>query len=275
MTLRFAYPLLAVVLCCCTKPASAQLENFVEVCGNPQASSGDVVNACQRALQTGKLSKRAEAQVRTNLGAALYDLTRYREAIDEYTAALSAEPSFVVAYLNRARAHEKLRMLREAAADYGEVLRLDPNAADAYVGRGAMLLSNGDPARAVADLNRAISLEPDWISPYFNRGLAYLRLGDYGRSELDFSTVIGRNAGDAGAYLNRGRARAALRSQNAAADFDQAVALSPEWGGAWFARGQYRDQQGQREAANGDFIRAFELGYPDPWLQKRIREISR
>lgn len=275
MTPKFAYPLIALLLCSCTKPASAQLENFVGVCGNPNAATGDVVNACQRALGTGQLSKRAEAQVRTNLGVALYELTRYREAVDEYSAAVQAEPGFVVAYLNRARANEKLKLLREAVADYGEVLRLDPSAADAYVGRGAMLLSNGDPARAVADLNQAIALEPDWVSPYFNRGLAYLRLGDYGRSELDFSTVISRNPQDAGAHLNRGRARAALGNSGALADFDQAVALSPEWGGAWFARGQFRDQNGQRESANGDFIRAFELGYPDPWLQKRIREISR
>ncbi|MEM7056511.1 MAG: tetratricopeptide repeat protein [Pseudomonadota bacterium] len=274
MSQRFAYPLVALLLCSCTKPASAQLENFVEVCGDVKASASDVVNACQRALGTGKLSKRAEAQVRTNLGVALYDLTRYREAVDEYSAAVQAEPGLIAAYLNRARANEKLGLLREAVADYAEVLRLDPNSADAYVGRGAMLLSNGDPARAVGDLNRAITLEPGWISPYFNRGLAYLQLRDYGRSELDFSTVISRNSQDAGAFLNRGRARAALGNQAAASDFDQALALAPEWGGAWFARGRYRDQLGQRDAANGDFIRAFELGYPDPWLQKRIREIN-
>ena len=91
---------------------------------------------------------------------------------------------------------------------------------------------------------------------------------------MDFTTVINRNPDDAGAYLNRGRARAGLGHPGAGPDFDQAIALAPEWGGAWFVRGRYRDRQGQRDAANGDFIRAYELGYPDPWLQKRIREIS-
>ena len=57
-------------------------------------------------------------------------------------------------------------------------------------------------------------------------------------------------------------------------DFDQAIALQSDWAPAFFARGQYRDQLGDREGANADFIRAHELGYPDPWLIRRIREIS-
>ena len=254
-------------------PVFAQLQNFVEICGDPNARPADVVNMCQRALATGDLPKTAEAQVRNNLGAALYDMKRYNEALDEYTAALNSEPAFVAAYLNRARVFEKLQRLREAVDDYAVVMEIDPKAADAFVGRGALLLSHGDPKRAVGDLNRAIELEPDWVSPYFNRGLAHLRLEDYGRAALDFSTVIKRNPTDAGAHLNRGRARAALGMANAVQDFNQAITLAPEWGGAWFARGRFLDQQGKVDAANSDFLRANELGYPDPWLHQRVREI--
>lgn len=253
---------------------AAKLDNFVEVCSNPNAAASDVVLMCQSALNTGKLGPRATAQVQVNLGAALHDMQRYREAVSAYSAALEAEPQFIAARLNRARSYEKLKFLNEAVADYGAALELDPQAADAYVGRGALLLRHGDPERALFDFDTAIALKPNWVSPYFNRGVALLRLNRFAESEADFTTVLSRNPNDAAAFLNRGRARAAQGSADAGADFDQALQIEPDWGGGWFARGKYYDEAGNREAANRDFLRAYELGYPDPWLIQRVREIS-
>lgn len=256
------------------QPAHAQLGNLVEVCGDPNASPGDVMNFCQRALNTGQLDDTATAQVQTNLGAAFFDLNRFGEAVTAYTEALNREPQMIAAMLNRARAYEKLRRLNDAAADYAAALALDPQAADAYLGRGAMLLANGDPERAVLDFDSVIAIQPGWVSAYFNRGVALLRIGQHAEAERDFATVLTRQPNDAGAYLNRARARAALARTDAAEDFDKALALKPEWGAGWFARGRYHDASGDREAANSDFLRAYELGHPDPWLVRRVREIS-
>lgn len=253
---------------------ASKLENFVEICGNPKAAAASVVQMCQSALNTGKLGPRATAQVQVNLGAALHDMQRYSEAVEAYTAALEREPQFIAALLNRARAYEKLRYLNEAAADYGAAIALDPQAADAYVGRGALLLRHGDPERSLFDFDTAIALKPNWVSPYFNRGVALMRLERYGEADADFTTVIARNPGDAAAFLNRGRVRAAQGDPNAGADFDQALQIDPEWGGGWFARGKFYDESGNREAANRDFLRAYDLGYPDPWLLQRVRDIS-
>ena len=54
-------------------PARAQLNTFIEVCGDPKANPSDVVQFCAKALKTGKLSPRATAQVLTNQGVAFYD----------------------------------------------------------------------------------------------------------------------------------------------------------------------------------------------------------
>ncbi len=99
-------------------------------------------------------------------------------------------------------------------------------------------------------------------------------MGQYQLAEADFSDVIGRNPRDAGAYLNRGRARAALGKKKAFNDLDRAVALQPEWGQAWFIRGRYREEQGDVEGANADYLRAYQLGHSDPWLIQRVRELS-
>ena len=255
-------------------PAAAQVENFVAVCGNPDASARDVVTMCQKALATGDLGPVASAQVRANLGIGFFELGQYTDAVAEYTEALKTAPRMIELYVNRARAFEKLRRLNDAAADYDQALRIDRRSPDVYLSRGAMLLSHGDPVRAVKDFDQVIQLQPQWISSYFNRGVALLQLGENARAEQDFSTVIQRNPADAAAYLNRGRARAALGRADAGIDFDRALEIDPEWGGGWFARGQFFDANGNREAANRDFVRAYELGYPDPWLIQRVREIS-
>ena len=270
------YGILAAILAAglTAMPAKAQIENLVRICGDPDAAPRDIVNFCQRALNSGKLSDQAAAQVRANLGVGFFELGQYRDAIAEYTRAIEAEPSMIAAYLNRARAYERLRQLREAAADYASALQLDPQAADAYLGRGAMLLADGDPGRSVDDFNRAIQLQPSWIAPYFNRGMAYLQLGYWAEADRDFTVVVGRSPQDAAAFLNRGRARAGAGMAEAGADYDRALEIDPEWGGAWFARGQYWDARGNVEAANRDFLRAYELGYPDPWLHERVRAIS-
>ena len=254
--------------------AHADLRNFVDVCGNPETPALDVVTMCQRALDTGKLGPTAAAQVRANLGIGFHELGQFEDAVAEFTRALETAPRMIDLYVNRARSYEKLRRLSEAAADYNEAIRIDQTSADAYLNRGVMLLNNGDPARAAQDFSIVIELQPQWISPYFNRGVALFNLGEMVSADQDFSVVIQRSPRDAAAYLNRGRVRAAIGRADAGIDFDRALEIDPEWGGGWFARGQYYDTLGNREAANQDFVRAYELGYPDPWLLRRIREIS-
>lgn len=271
---KLAICTIVAALLCASPVWAAKLQNVVEVCGNTKASAQDIVHFCRMALDSGKLDTLARAQVNANLGVGFFELGDYRQAIEAYTAALRGAPDMVAAYVNRARAYDRLGRLAEAAADYGTALRLDPGAADAHLGLGALLLRNGDPRRAVTEFDAAISLRPAWGAARFNRGLALLRLGRYQNAARDFSAVIEQTPDDAAAYMNRGLARSAANLPGAAEDFDKALELDPESGGTWFARGRFRDAHGQREAANADFLRAYELGYSDPWLIRRVREIS-
>lgn len=255
-------------------PGSAQLRNAVEICGDAQAAPRDIVRFCRMALDTGKLDPLAAAQVNANLGVGYFELGRYAEAADAYTAAIADAPEMVAAYVNRARAYERLQRPDDASADYSQAVELDPDAADAYLGRGVLLLRHGESGRAIDDFTAAMRAEPDWAAPRFNRGVAYLNTGENAEAARDFAEVLRRSPEDAAAWINRGRALAALDDPDAEAHFDRAVRLDPEWSGAWFARGKFHDEQGAREAANADFLRAYELGHADPWLIQRVREIS-
>ena len=255
-------------------PALAQLQNAVEVCGDPKASARDIVRFCQMALDTGKLGQLAAAQVNENLGVGYFDLGQYDKAVDAYTAAIAGAPDMVAAYVNRARAYERLSAPNRAEEDYSKAIELDAKAADAWLGRGVLMLRHGRTDQAIDDFTAAIRAEPDWSAPRFNLGVALLEKGSFDKAAGAFSDVIKRDPQDASAWMNRGRARAGMGDAKAEADFDHAIELEPEAGSAWFARGKYHDQQGAREAANADFLRAYELGYADPWLMQRVREIS-
>ncbi len=255
--------------------ARADLQTYVEMCSGATSTPHQVINFCQRAIDTGQLRPTARAQVSVNLSIGYLDLGEYNSALKAANQAVKAKPDLVVGLLNRARVYEKLKRLDEAATDYQAAIRIDRNSAEAYFGRGVMLLTHGDPYRAVKDLTQAITLAPDWGPARFNRGLAYLQIGQHTRADGDFSELIRRNGRDAEAFLYRGQARAALNQTAAADDFDQAIALAEEWPLAWFVRGRYRDRKGDREDANADFLRAWELGHSDPWLLERMREISR
>lgn len=254
--------------------ARADLEEFVRICGGAKSSPHDIVHFCRKAIETKLLNRKARAQVYANMAIGYFELQQYLGAVDAADKALSADPQLAAAYLYRARANDRLDKVVEAAEDYEKALILAPNSADIYLARGIMMLRRGQPYPAVTDLSKALIIQPDSGTARYNRGIAYLEIGQPSRAEEDFSRMIKDNPNDAEAHLYRGQARAKLNDPNAAKDFDRAIELKQEWGLAWFVRGRYRDGIGQKEAANGDFLRANELGHNDPWLIERVRQLG-
>ncbi|HSF94945.1 MAG TPA: tetratricopeptide repeat protein [Thermohalobaculum sp.] len=258
-------------------PAAAQgndLENLLALCSDPATPPLDAYNACSNAAETGRLDARRRALVWMNAGIAAHVMGRYGDAVTAHGNAIKADPRLGAAFANRARAQDKLDRVAAALADFAAAISIEPKSVDAYLGRGALMLSRDLPERALPDFDRAVELAPEMALARYNRGLAHLQLGQFAEAEADFSAVIGKNPREAQAYLNRGRARAAQGSDKARGDFDRAVQLDQEWPVAWYLRGRYLDEQGDREGANASFLRAYQLGHSDPWLIERIRKIS-
>ncbi len=67
-------------------------------------------------------------ETQVNVGAALYNLKRYPEALDALNAGLSSEDieARATAYYNRGLTNEKLGNLQQAYEDFREALRLNP-----------------------------------------------------------------------------------------------------------------------------------------------------
>jgi len=76
---------------------------------------------------------------------------KYREAVDELTAALNARPDFALALNARGFAYVLLRDWLHATADLDAAIRLDPHYANAFQNRAFARKGAGDPAGAAAD----------------------------------------------------------------------------------------------------------------------------
>lgn len=255
--------------------SGASLETMLELCSNPNRSAAEALQSCKALAAQDRLPAEQQALVWQNVGQAALELDRNGEAAQAYGRALGLLPDLVTAFLGRAEARAALGLTAPARADYDAAIARAPEVAEAWFARGVLSLSTDAPEDAVADFTKAAELDPDWTPPLFNRGIAELARGDADAAARDFSAVIALEPADAGAHLNRARARAILEDPAAAADFDRAVELAPEWSDALLARGHYREEQGATEAANEDFLRAYQLGASNPWLIERVRQISK
>lgn len=254
--------------------AADEVESLLRICSNPDTRPQEAFRTCRQAAQTGRLDDRRRAQAWLNAGIAAYAQGHYELAVGAHSNAIEADPGLATAFENRALAQEKRGNDEAALEDYASAISLDQKNPGAYLGRGNLMLADGRAERALADFTRAAELDPELASAHYNRGLALMRLGRHGEAEAAFSRLIGLDPKDAGGWLGRGRARAAQDKEGALNDLDRAVTLEPESAVARYVRGRYLDARGDTEAANTDLMRAYRLGYSDPWLIERVRRMS-
>jgi tetratricopeptide (TPR) repeat protein len=92
------------------------------------------------------------------LARALSAAGKHADAVEQFTLALEANPSYAVAYNGRGFALFRLKRHAEAIADFDQAIRLNPSYANAYQNRGVAKRAAGDTAGGDADLAKAKSL---------------------------------------------------------------------------------------------------------------------
>jgi tetratricopeptide (TPR) repeat protein len=208
-----------------------------------------------------------------SLGLAYFAETAYDRAVEEYYAAISADPSCVPAYHNLGLVLTAKQLPNKAIDAYEAALRivassshasaepdsehlaaLHDNLGNLYVERGRMI-------DAVDQFSRAIAADPSKAQYFIDRGLAQLRMRAYDPAVRDFTTAIDRMPESATAYMNRGNAWDEKgNAARALADYDQAIRLDPQYANAYYNRGVCREREGERAVAADDLRKACELG---------------
>jgi tetratricopeptide (TPR) repeat protein len=220
------------------------------------------IAACREILGTKKLTPAGLSKVYYNIGVAYYHKGQLDQAIMNYSRAITSNPDYADAFLNRCGALVAKRDFSAALKDCEEAIRLAPYDPMTILGRGAVYLGNrqyGDALRdvdliltlepkntlaltmrcdahnllgqtdlALADCNHALALSPHDVIPLGTRGLVYLKTGDYAAALADFDTVIKLDGKQATSLYGRGLIKRIDGDlAGAEADIAEAVKINP------------------------------------------------
>ena len=97
----------------------------------------------------------------------------YRQAIEDYTKAISLDPKFVDAYLKRCEMRYKMGENQGVLDDCYQIFQINPNIAKAYYYQGRARYSLGYTQPAIESYDRAISKDNNYPQAYYYRGIAH------------------------------------------------------------------------------------------------------
>lgn len=193
-------------------------------------------------------------------GLECYYKNDYKQAVEEYTRAITANPDLANAYFNRALSYHAEKKYTEAMADYNLVIEKEPNAADAYHSIGTLKNEMGLHAEAIVEFDKAIAIKPDYASSYNNRAISKEYLNNYDEALKDYNRAIELNPEYPSAYNNRGVVKEKLNLfEEALEDFNKAIAQQPGYAKAYFNSGHTKEKMKRYADAIMDYDKAIEF----------------
>ncbi len=214
----------------------------------------------------------------TNQEAALNEaqVAAHFTSIDTYSARIAQHPEDANAYFGRAIDYMLAQDFTEAIADFNRVTTLDPTFVMAYFNRAVVrykqleytLSQSPESASddfAALSMNLSIGGNGQSISKTADKSMTQARdtkrAMEHEMIIRDYDTVIRLNPDFVFAYFNRGNLRCAQRDYRAAIqDYSDAITRDPEFAEAYFNRGLARLSQGDASRGIADLSKAGELG---------------
>ncbi|MFK7806601.1 MAG: tetratricopeptide repeat protein [Saprospiraceae bacterium] len=220
----------------------------------------------------------------------------FDQAIQQYTAALNADPALEEAYYKRARSYMFTNAYDQAISDLDEYLLIVPNNADAFNDRGTLRFRTGNIFGALEDYNAGLRLKSNHSMLLSNRGRYHMVMGLFNEAIDDFTQAINQKNTSADIYYQRGLAHfelqnhaaviedmkqaisrsnidryefyfliaksqlLSLRQEESLTHFNKTIELSPRFAEAYMYRAVAHQQLGNRTAACEDYEMAASLG---------------
>jgi len=205
-------------------------------------------------------------------GREFYEAKDYNAAIASLTQAIAARGDWADAFNLRAASYDALNQPDKAFADYDQAVALSPNWSSPMFYRGRISEQRQKLKAALADYEHACTLSPGWQSACLAAAFAGGRIAseakDYTTAIAKLTQAIKIQGGDSADLFNlRAASYDALNQiDEAFADYDRAVKLSPNWSSPMFYRGRIYEKRGNRQAALADYERACTLSpeWPSP-----------
>ncbi len=188
-----------------------------------------------------------------NLAQCHREAKQYKQAIDDYSQAISLNLKNPQAYGHRALAYSCLGQHRKELDDLTKAIHLDPKCVEFLNNRGCCFDELGQYQQALDDYNKCIALHSKIALVFCNRANDYGRLGQYQKAIDDSNNAITLDPSDAASYDTRGFAYKRLgQYQRAFVDFSKAITIDPHFSLAFAHRALADEKLGKLELAIKD-----------------------
>jgi tetratricopeptide (TPR) repeat protein len=189
-------------------------------------------------------------------------LRDYPSAVKDLSEVLRIDPHSVIGLINRANAYGLMRRYEEALADLNRVLSLQlqtKHRAQACYLRGRTYCRMDRLDEAERDLDEALDHAPNHLPALRYRSWVRFGKEQYGLCIEDCTTLIALST-TPDVFWRRGASYAAIgRPDDALADLNQAIRLSPSMIRAFLSRAYVHQHAGRYQEAISDFSSAVAL----------------
>jgi tetratricopeptide (TPR) repeat protein len=214
-----------------------------------------------------------------NRGVTKSDFGDRKGAIEDFNRAISIDANDATTYYHRGNAQAALKSPKNALTDFDRAIALNPRLAPAYLRRGSVKLLLGDKQGQLEDLDRAIAIAPKYTDAYYQRGLTKAKSGATTGAIEDFNKVIALNPKELVTYIDRGDAKFKLGdNKGAIEDYNSAISLDANNAKAYASRGLVKSKLGDKKGARSDLKKAanrFKLQRQTASYNKVIADIDR
>lgn len=227
--------------------------------GEHEKSLADVCKAVELAPD--------DPTLRSELGMAYAYAQKFKEAIEECSKALKANPRDYESLVTRAAVRCKTGDSDGGMADFTRAIQIGPKEISAYMERAYALFEKGNTVAALKDCDRVLAGTPrdfgdalTWADVRCLRGRIHRDNGDGARALSDFSEALRLNPKHARALIERGRIHGEKGDfKKAVADFSEHIRYYPNHPAGYEMRGLAYLALGNTEAAAADQRKLQEL----------------
>jgi len=182
-------------------------------------------------------------------------------ALADFNKAIELRPDLSNALENRGILYHNQGKYKEAIDDFSAAINIKPNAVF-YYRRGYAYAYLFDTENAIKDYTAAIKNKPDYTLAYLERGFTYNNSGEYDKAIADFTQMAELAPNDARCYYYRGLARAKKWEQTLCAEKDEALKAIQDYTLAIEKAPEYFDAW-QERAISKRLIKDYEGSLPD------------
>jgi len=213
-------------------------------------------------------------------GDELFQLQRYKEAIDAYDRVIQAQPNDYLAWFKRGIALENLKQFEEAAASYGQVVKLQPEDYLAWLKRGVALENLRQFQDSLESYEQVIRLQPENYWVWHDRGKVLEALKRHEEAIAAYDRAVQLKPDFQLAIESRKRVLSQLgrvdtlyhlqHYDEAVASCDRVIEENPNDSIAWLMRGMALENLNSYEEAVAAYERVVEIQSDDhvAWFKR-------